>query len=69
MDDLQRRISEISASLASDSVSPAEAFAEWLALAKEINRRHRQGSMPSDLFHQLNTQLLDLIPDPAPDPV
>ncbi len=68
-DDLQGRISEIAAALRTDSVSPADAFAEWLRLLKEINRLHGQGSMTSDLFYQMNTQLLDLIPEPVPDPV
>ncbi len=67
--DLQDRISEIGTALRTDSVSPAEAFAEWLKLLKELNRLHGQGSMTSDLFYQLNTQLLDLISEPVPDPV
>ena len=64
----QRRISEIAAALTSDSVTPAAAFAQWLRFLKEINRRHGQGSMPTDLFYQLNTQILDLIPEPTPIP-
>jgi len=68
MEDMQRRISEIAKALTSDAVSPADAFAQWLALLKEINRRHGQGSMPSAQFYLLNTQLLDLIPEPAPTP-
>jgi hypothetical protein len=62
------RISDIAKALTSDSVSPAAAFAQWLKLLKEINRRHGQGSMPTDLYYRLNTQILDLIPDPAPVP-
>jgi hypothetical protein len=68
LDDVQRRISDIAEALTSDSVSPAAAFAHWLGLLKEINRRHGQGSMPTDLYYRLNTQLLDLIPEPAPIP-
>lgn len=67
LDDVEQRISKIGTALTSESVSPAEAFAEWLKLLKEINRLHGQGSMPPDLFYKLNTQLLDLIPDPSPD--
>jgi hypothetical protein len=67
--DLQDRISEIGTALRTDSVTPAEAFAEWLKLLKELNRLHGEGSMTSDLFYQLNTQLLDLISEPVPDPV
>jgi hypothetical protein len=66
LEDMTRRISEIAEALTSDSVSPASAFAQWLTLLKEINRRHGQGSMPTDLYYRLNTQLLDLIPVPAP---
>lgn len=68
LDDLTRRISDIAKALTSDSVSPAAAFAQWLTLLKEINRRHGQGSMPTDLYYRLNTQLLDLIPVPTPLP-
>jgi hypothetical protein len=68
LEDFQHRISDIAKALTSDSVSPAAAFAQWLKLLKEINRRHGQGSMPTDLYYRLNTQILDLIPDPAPVP-
>jgi len=67
-DEVKRRISDIAVALTSDLVSPAEAFGHWLRLLKEINRRHGQGSMSSDLFFQVNTQLLDLIPDPPRTP-
>lgn len=65
---VQRRMSGIAKALASDSVTPAAAFAQWLSLLKEINRLHGQGSLPTDLFYQLNTQMLDLIPEPSPIP-
>lgn len=65
---MQRRVSDVARALTSDEYSPAEAFAEWLILLKEINRRHGQGSMPSDQFYLLNTRLLDLIPVPTPAP-
>ncbi len=68
LEDMQRRISVVAEALSSDSVSPADAFAQWLALLKEINRRHGQGSMPTAEYYLLNTQLLDLIPEPAPTP-
>lgn len=63
-DDLRRRISQMAAALGSDSVAPQTAFAEWLGLLKELNSRHARGAMPTPLFHELNTQLLDLIPEP-----
>lgn len=68
-EDMHRRISEVATALVSDSVSPADAFAQWLRLLKEINRRHAQGSMSLDQFYRLNTELLDLIPEPGPAPV
>ena len=68
LENIERRISDIARSLISDSVSPAMAFAQWLSILKEINRRHGQGSMPPDLFYRLNTKLLDLIPDPEQMP-
>ncbi|HSJ83043.1 MAG TPA: hypothetical protein VLA91_04425 [Acidimicrobiia bacterium] len=67
VEEIRRRISEVADALASDSVSPAQAFARWLNLLKEINHRHGQGSMTTDRFFELNTELLDLIPGPAPD--
>ncbi|MGH8951781.1 MAG: hypothetical protein ACRDX9_10175 [Acidimicrobiia bacterium] len=67
VDEARRRISEIAKDLTSDSVSPVEAFARWLSLLKEINRQHGEGSMPTHLYFELNSQLLDLIPDSIPN--
>lgn len=64
---MQRRIADVAKALDSRTVSPAEAFARWLSLLKEINRRHGQGSMPTDVYYRLNTHLLELIPEPPPD--
>jgi hypothetical protein len=61
-DDVQRRIANMAVALATDSVAPDVAFAEWLGLLKEINTRHVRGLMSTPLFHELNTYLLDLIP-------
>ncbi|MFZ0626544.1 MAG: hypothetical protein WAN34_08610 [Acidimicrobiia bacterium] len=61
---LRSRIDEVSVALTSNTAPPAVVFTDWLRLLKEINRRHGQGSMPSDVFFELNTQLLDLIPEP-----
>lgn len=71
-DDLRQRISDVAVALTSTDVSPAEAFGQWLRLLKEINVRHGQGAMPTPLYYRLNTQLLDLIPEPPrprPQPV
>lgn len=64
--DLKKRIAEVASMLTSNSVAPSDVFAKWLRLLKEINRRHGQGSLPSRSFYELNTQLLDLIPEPRP---
>ena len=61
--DLERRVSELSAALTAEQLSPADAFGQWLGLLKEINHRHGHGTLPSPVFHQLNTRLLELFPD------
>ena len=68
LEEIQGRITEVAQALGSDSVSPAQAFGKWVRLLKELNRRHGQGSMPTDLYYRLNTQVLDLIPEPKPTP-
>ena len=65
--EIRRRISEVAQALDSHSVSPAQAFTGWIDLLKDINDRHGQGSMSADLFYELNTELLDLIPGPTAD--
>lgn len=62
---LRQHTAEIAAGLADDSVSPQEAFAEWLGMLKDLNSRHARGTMPTPLFHELNGALLDLIPVPG----
>ncbi|HET9204111.1 MAG TPA: hypothetical protein VFP67_13335 [Acidimicrobiia bacterium] len=66
--ELRRRISDLARDLTSDSVTPSEVFSRWLKLLKELNRLHVEGALPNPLFHQLNTYLLDLIPEPAVTP-
>ncbi|HEU5111964.1 MAG TPA: hypothetical protein VFU96_01530 [Acidimicrobiia bacterium] len=68
LDDLRRRISAFARDLAANAVPPEEVFARWLRLLKEINRRLGEGSLPTSLFYQLNTHLLELMPEPAPAP-
>lgn len=65
-DDLRQRVSSVAAALTTDSVPPQVAFAEWLGLLKELNSRHARGAMPTPLFHELNTELLGLIPGSEP---
>jgi len=69
LEEMRTRIAEIARNLASDSVPPQAVFAEWLRLLKEINRLHGEGSLPNPLYYQLNTHLLELIPEPAFTPV
>lgn len=64
-EDLKQRIANVGELLSGDQVSPAEAFRQWLVLLKEINISHGQGAMPSHIYHQLNTELLDMFPTPA----
>lgn len=64
-DDVKRRIADLSVAVTMDSVAPSEVFGRWLRLLKEINTRHGEGAMPTPLFHRLNTQLLELIPEPS----
>ena len=63
-EDVERRIADLSVAVTMDSIAPSEVFGRWLRLLKEINHRHAQGAMPTRLFHRLNTQLLELIPEP-----
>ena len=65
--EIRRRISEVAEALDSPSVSPAQAFGGWIDLLKNINDRHGKGSMSAELFYELNTELLDLIPGPTSD--
>ncbi len=67
-EDVERRIERVGEALSADGVSPAEAFAQWLKLLKEINRRHGQGSIPTHHYFELNTRLLELMPEPEPPP-
>lgn len=64
-DELRQKIAEVAYMLTSNSVAPSDVFAKWLRLLKDINRRHGQGSLPTRMFYELNTELLDLIPEPS----
>jgi hypothetical protein len=67
--ELRRRISDLARDLTSDAASPADVLGRWLKLLKELNRLHGEGALPNPVFHQLNTHLLELIPEPAPTPL
>lgn len=66
---LRRRISDLARDLTSETVSPSDVFGRWLRLLKELNRLHREGALPNPLFHELNSHLLNLIPEPAQEPI
>jgi hypothetical protein len=63
--ELRGRISDLARDLTSEAVSPAEIFGRWLKLLKELDRLHAEGVLPNPLFHQLNSHLLELIPEPV----
>lgn len=60
--DLRSAIDKLAAALVEDKIPPAQVFATWLRLLKELNRRHGHGQMPTPLFYRLNTELLDMLP-------
>lgn len=62
--ELNGRMAMTGEALASETVSPPEAFAMWLTLLKDLNHLHTQGSIATAVFHRLNTQVLELIPEP-----
>lgn len=64
-EDVKLRITMLASALTDESVSVEDFFGRWLRLLKEINRRHGQGAIPSRVFYELNTELLDLMPAPA----
>ncbi|MDX1469274.1 MAG: hypothetical protein R3258_08025 [Acidimicrobiia bacterium] len=64
-EDMKLRISELAETLRASDVEPSAVFAKWLRLLKELNLRHGQGSLASDHFYELNTELLELLPEPA----
>ena len=64
--DMERRVLEVRESLKSESVTPSQACAQWLGLLKDLNRQHGQGSIATGMFYRLNTEVLELITEPAP---
>jgi hypothetical protein len=66
--ELRGRISDLARDLTSEIVPPADVFGRWLKLLKELNRLHADGVLPNQLFHQLNSHMLELIPEPIQAP-
>ena len=63
-EDMKLRIAELGETMRGSEVEPSAVFAKWLRLLKELNLRHGQGSLASDHFYELNTELLELMPEP-----
>jgi hypothetical protein len=62
---LRTRVDLIEGSLAGDTLSPKEAMQYWIGLLKECNDAHNQGALPTGVFKELNTRLLDLFTAPT----
>ncbi len=65
-DDLIRRIVLMEERISANSVAEEADPTEWLGLLKEANRLYNSGALSTGVFRELNTSLLDLIPDPKP---
>jgi hypothetical protein len=64
---LKTRVDMIEEALDADTLSPKEAMREWVGLLKDCNEAHNSGRLPSSVFKDLNTRLLDLFTTPAID--
>ncbi len=64
-EELKSKVKEVEEGLNAEGVDPSLAFRRWLRMLKDINRRHGQGSLTTHQFYLLNSQLLELIPEPA----
>lgn len=64
-EDVTDRTAKLADAMVSDTESPDVVFGRWLRLLKEINAQHGRGSLPTQYFTRLNTELLDLMPDPS----
>lgn len=63
-EELKGRVAAVRETLMSDLIPPAVAFAKWLYLLKELNRRHGQGNLDTHRFYELNSEALDLMSNP-----
>jgi hypothetical protein len=62
---LRARVDLIEQSIAADTLSPREATHYWIGLLKECNDAHNHGMLPTSVFKELNTRLLDLFTNPT----
>ncbi len=62
---LRARVDMIEESLVSESLSPKEAMREWIGLLKDCNDAYNNEQLPSSIFKDLNTRLLDLFTLPS----
>lgn len=57
---LRTRVGMLEEALDADALSPKEAMQEWVGLLTDCNEAHNSGRLPSTVFKDLNTRLLDL---------
>lgn len=62
---LKVRVDMIEEALDTDTLSPKEAMQQWVGLLKDCNDAHNSGRLPSSVFKDLNTRLLDLFTTPS----
>lgn len=62
---LRVRVAMIEEALGADTLTPEEAMLEWVGLLKDCNEAHNSGNLPSSIFKDLNTRLLDLFSAPS----
>lgn len=65
---LKTRVAMIEEALDADTLSPRDAMREWVGLLKDCNEAHNSGRLPSSVFKDLNTRLLDLFTTPSNSP-
>lgn len=63
-EELCDRVDLVAESMEDESVPPPSAFGMWLKLLRELNHRHGHGVVPTDLFYEMNSRLLEMIPVP-----
>ena len=62
---LKTRVTMIEEALEADTLSPKEAMQQWAGLLKDCNDAHNSGRLPSSVFKDLNTRLIDLFTAPS----
>ena len=63
--ELLEALSALEADLDSPAGPSREATAKWMRLLREVNRRHNDGSLPTEEFKTINTRLLEVATGPS----